>query len=68
VTGFDAVPVAEHFAKEGTRAGGELVVSGGLLESGKDFVLGEGAWGDSGANGVEVHGLVFVREIRGYEF
>ena len=65
MSGFDAVAVAEHFAKEGTGARGELVVFWGLFESGEDFGLREGAWGNGGANGVEVHGLFFLGEDMG---
>ena len=56
VAGFNPVAVGEDFAKEGTGAGGKLMILGSILECGKNLCLSEGAGGNGGADGVEKHG------------
>jgi len=45
VAGFNPVAVGEDFAKEGTRAGGQLMILGSILECGENLCLSECAGG-----------------------
>jgi hypothetical protein len=56
VAGFNPVGVGEDFAKKGTRAGGQLMILGSILECGENLCLSEGMGGKGGADGVEKHG------------
>ena len=56
VAGIDPVAVGEDFTKEGTGAGGKLMILGSILECGKNLGLSEGAGGKGGADGVKKHG------------
>ncbi len=56
VAGFDPVAVAEDLTEEGTGAGSQFMIFRGVFQGGENLGLREGAWGDCGADGVEIHG------------